>query len=95
MQQHNSKRWIVRVKIAALSFYAPPSAILSVQKLLEHGNALPVTLDHNPTPDELQQIARSKLQQLQQEVDSYLHALDPKFYAPLDVFGVHVEEVKA
>jgi tetrahydromethanopterin S-methyltransferase subunit B len=43
----------------------------------------------------LQQIARSKLQQLQQEVDSYLHALDPKFYAPLDVFGVHVEEVKA
>jgi hypothetical protein len=89
--QHNNTRWTVHVKIAALSFYATPSAILHVEKLIANANAKSVELDHEPTADEVQQIARERLQRLQQEVDEHLRKLNPEYSAPLDIFGVNVE----
>jgi hypothetical protein len=51
--------------------------------MITERNAAPVMLEHEPSPDEARAIAEAITEALQRDVDAYLHALNPKFYAPL------------
>jgi len=82
------------VHIVPTVLHAPPRAIARVHAMIAERNAAPVTLEHEPSTDEARAIAEAITEALQRDVDAYLHALDPKYYAPLKLHALEVQRLE-